>query len=50
MIINETFLSDELITEIGKFAVLWNWIEGCFFNNDCSSGAIKAKANPLKTM
>lgn len=40
MLIKNYELSDELIVEIGKFAVLWNLFENYYCNCNCSSKTI----------
>lgn len=40
MLIKEYNLDDELIVEIGKFAVLWNLFEKHYCNNNCNLAKI----------
>ncbi|MBQ8753969.1 MAG: hypothetical protein IJZ19_02985 [Lentisphaeria bacterium] len=34
-------LSEEIVLEVGKFAILWNWFECNFCDNDCNSTKIE---------
>ena len=45
MEIKERQLQDETILEIGKFAVLWNWFEGTYFERECNAYKIEESAS-----
>ncbi len=47
MLIKGYNLNDELIMEIGKFAVLWNLFEKNYCNNNCSADKIKNECKNL---
>ncbi len=47
MLIKGYNLDDELIMEIGKFAVLWNLFEKNYCNNNCSSKTIVDACNNI---
>ncbi len=41
MIIDNEIVSPKTIMEIGKFAILWNYFEDEYFNNECNPSKIK---------
>ena len=41
-------LKDETVLEIGKFAVLWNWFEKTFCNNNCNYNRLKESIEFIK--
>ena len=47
MNIKDYELNDEVIMEIGRFAILWNCFERDFFYNDCNSDKIEGIYNDL---
>lgn len=47
MNIKDYELNDEVIMEIGRFAILWNCFERDFFDNNCNSDKIEGIYNDL---
>lgn len=49
MLIKEHDLEESTVLEIGKFAILWNWFEHSWCNNNCNSQVIRriAKTIPI---
>lgn len=47
MIIKGCHLQKETVLEVGKFAILWNWFERSWCNNECNSTKIKCMANTI---
>ena len=41
MLIKDFNLQKETVLEIGKFAILWNWFERNYCNNNCNPSKIK---------
>lgn len=47
MIIRRNDLNDELVMEIGKFAILWNIFESDYFDKQCTPEKIKSACTRL---
>ena len=41
-------LYDELVVEIGKFAILWNYFEKTYFANNCTANKIQSDAKYIR--
>lgn len=40
-------LNDDIVFEIGKFSILWNWFEHSWCDNNCNPGKIKEIAKTI---
>lgn len=45
MKIKNNEIRDKTVEEIGRFAILWNWFENSFCNNNCNYKKLKERAS-----
>ena len=48
MLIKGCNLQEETVLEVGKFAILWNWFERSWCDNNCNSTKIKRIASTIR--
>ena len=47
MIIKNMGFNDDIVSEIGRFAILWNFFESNYFDNNCGDKQIVQKSKTL---